>query len=385
MDTELENKINFNFVKNCLKSWNNLLTSNLKLTRLTGLTNIVYKLSHDKEDVFPKSIIYRIFGDCEFISRVEENTIFEFLSKENLGPKLYGSSKGCRLEEYIEKKHPSFEDVCTRRFKISLAKYLTVFTSVRPENIDKTPKILNSLQKDGKIIGNIKSKLLKEELFMSKKDKEMVEKIKILISDDEINFLLKILPKRENSICFTHNDIFPCNIFVVEENSKYLREITLIDYEYGGYNYIGNEFGNFFNECSFDYEYKESPFFSFNIEKLPNKSDLEEFSEYFLFFKLLKENKFENSNLINLNEISKDRSVLIDFIKKNVNYNLFIEERNNLVKEIIIGQILAHYNWALWGILQFRETEIKFGYCEFCLIRIDLYNENKKKYLEEIL
>ena len=47
------------------------------------------------------------------------------------------------------------------------------------------------------------------------------------------------------------------------QNNSDLYNLVLIDYEYGGYNYKGFDLGNFMNECLFDYNESEAPYFKY--------------------------------------------------------------------------------------------------------------------------
>ena len=64
----------------------------IKYKRCTGLTNITYKVKTNKFDLKP--VILREFCKNEnldhFISKSDENSVFNYLSKINLGPKNLG-------------------------------------------------------------------------------------------------------------------------------------------------------------------------------------------------------------------------------------------------------------------------------------------------------
>ncbi len=79
-------------------------TSTLEITRLGGLTNLLYRVDVADHEQKPK-YVYRIFrGE---LNRDIDNMIFTKLSESNIAPKLYFSNSVLRIEQLIEKGvHP---------------------------------------------------------------------------------------------------------------------------------------------------------------------------------------------------------------------------------------------------------------------------------------
>jgi len=62
-----------------LPSWGSLSPEEITIERMVGITNQTYKISHLKEVIEPKLLIFRVFGtDCEgtFIDREEETKVY---------------------------------------------------------------------------------------------------------------------------------------------------------------------------------------------------------------------------------------------------------------------------------------------------------------------
>lgn len=95
-------------------------------------------------------------------------------------------------------------------------------------------------------------------------------------------------------------------------------EVTLIDYEYSGYNYYYYDVANFLNECQIDYQVKEYP-----------------------YFKCIKK--------LSLDEISK--------LSK-----LYPEWYEGFDRDIIKGLVACNLYWAGWSIIMaYDSTQGKFG------------------------
>lgn len=62
-----------------------------------------------------------------------------------------------------------------------------------------------------------------------------------------------------------HNDLNNTNILYDKEKDT----LKLIDYEFAGFNYRSFEFGNFFNELTWNYELDEPPYFQVNENNYP--------------------------------------------------------------------------------------------------------------------
>ena len=76
----------------------------------------------------------------------------------------------------------------------------------------------------------------------------------------EIKDLQRRLESLNSPIVFCHNDLNAGNMLVDGKGN-----ISIIDYEYGSYNYRGFDLGNFFCEWIMNYKVKEPPKFKVGI------------------------------------------------------------------------------------------------------------------------
>ena len=79
-----------------------------------------------------------------------------------------------------------------------------------------------------------------------------------IFSEKFQDILKTIWNQLDEKYVFAHNDLNTTNILVDETN-----EISLIDYEFSGFDKISIEFGNLFNEMTVNYEYDQDPYFKY--------------------------------------------------------------------------------------------------------------------------
>ncbi|EGR34791.1 hypothetical protein IMG5_001680 [Ichthyophthirius multifiliis] len=71
---------------------------------MTGITNMTFRFSHFQPEIEPKDVIFRVFGKtCEgtFIDRNDETQVYIEVSKQGLGPELYGYDEQVRAEKFL--------------------------------------------------------------------------------------------------------------------------------------------------------------------------------------------------------------------------------------------------------------------------------------------
>ena len=83
----------------------------IRLTRMSGLSNACYRvqiepkgedenLKKKLEDLRPKSLLYREF-ECPIVDWSMENELFQSLSDQGIGPKLYFQNSEYRIEDFF--------------------------------------------------------------------------------------------------------------------------------------------------------------------------------------------------------------------------------------------------------------------------------------------
>ena len=84
-----------------IESWKSLRADQIKITRLSGMSNAVYKVSLiDGRAIEPDTLLYRKFL-CEVVDKRVEAAIFESMSDQGLGPKLIFRCDEYRIEGFF--------------------------------------------------------------------------------------------------------------------------------------------------------------------------------------------------------------------------------------------------------------------------------------------
>ena len=275
MENEGRHKEEIKFVKKTLLSWRDIPDSEISFRRLTGISNVVYKVTADAE-VSPKNIILRKFGHTEdVVDKKKESLIFEMMSETGRGPKCYGQSAKYRLEEYFDAKPIETtqinEPYWRRRLAVALAKFhVADVTEIKKESI-----ILDRL-KNVKFYEEFNSRCLKKLGITAEQFKKLSE-LKILGTREERQYVKSITPS--NNLVFSHNDTLNGNILVAEKDKK----IILIDYEYSGFNNRAYDAANLFIESMMSYENPEPPFFELDPQIFPTLDEVKDFARYYLY------------------------------------------------------------------------------------------------------
>jgi len=355
-------------IKSFLKSWEKIAPDQIKFERLAGLSNVIWKVTALDQLVSPRSVIYRKFGDHEeIVDRERENYIFTELAKKGLGPSYYGGDNHIRIEEFYESRALKPNEVNNKIIRRSVAKSLASLHKVDLEELDKTPMFLKVLEQKG-LMKLVEEKSLKD-IFSPIEQKWLYEIIS-LIGEDEISFLMEILPKGKDSVVFSHNDLHSQNILVLEKSQK----IVLIDYEYSSYNYRGYDIANYFNESTIDYNNPEYPYYSIDEKKYPSDFDLIDFIKYYLFYFKFDEHKFDEILALNDDDYFKQ------IIKENYSLDEFNAEIEEIFAEVKVCTMLSHYYWVLWSIVMSKNSDIQFDYLHYAKRRFEVYQKLKQEY-----
>jgi len=161
----------------------------------------------------------------------------------------------------------------------------------------------------------------------------------------DIQHRLKVV---NSPIVFCHNDLNAGNMLLDSKGN-----ISVIDYEYGSYNYRGFDLGNFFCEWTMNYKVQNYPKFKIHSELWPSQQNqIEFFHEYIS----------ETKQLQGLN-----------------NPKVTEAEIRALQQETEQYALCSHLLWSLWGIIQCGVSEIQFGFLEYSLARFELYLQGKRR------
>ncbi|XP_059279957.1 probable choline kinase 1 [Lycium ferocissimum] len=307
------------------KKWGDVWDlKNLKVHHLSGaMTNEVYRISWPtKNENVSRRVLVRMYGEGveKFFNRDEEIRAFECLSKKGQGPKLLGQFSNGRVEEFIHARTLSAEDLRDSEISSSIAAKLREF-----HNLDM-PGSKNV------ILWDRLRKWLNEAKGLC--SPEHLKEFSLGNLEKEISLLEKELPTESQEIVFCHNDMQYGNI-MVDETTK---AITIIDYEYGGYNPIAYDLANHFCEMTANYHTATPHIMHFNTYP-----DLEE------------RQRFVRAYLSSSGHQPSD------------------EEVKKLTDEAEKYTLANHLFWGLWGVISAYVNNIEFDYMEYARGRFKQY------------
>jgi thiamine kinase-like enzyme len=193
-----------------------------------GITNQLYKV-----DLLPP-VLVRIFGAAGLIDRDIENTNYSALAAKGLAPPYYGRFANGRIEGWLEMRPLEVTELglFNKQIAQQLGKMHAKFIPEKKES----PNMWSQLR-------SWMDQALEAE-FQGPKDEERAAELDLSALPAELDRLHDSLVPKDARTAFCHNDVLAANVLV----SFDLKEIRLIDYEYGGFNYVAFDIANHFNE-----------------------------------------------------------------------------------------------------------------------------------------
>ena len=203
----------------------------------------------------PLKILVRLYGGnvlpkdapTRILDETTETMVFYGLGMKGLGPKLYGTFEGGRLEEFIESSAISVKDWAEdSNINKEVARIVADYHSQdfplvkQPQDI---VKILEECYAGYLKIKNEVARTVTPEEFEAARDFFEFDVL------TECSWIRKVLPLVNSRVVFSHNDVNRGNHLVRNSDKK----IILVDYEFSGYCYRGFEIGNYFGMKMFDF------------------------------------------------------------------------------------------------------------------------------------
>ena len=352
------------FKKECLDNCHKILpdfpnnSKQFKVKPLTGgLTNLIYLISYQSTEKVDgkktdKKVLYRKFGPGKsgnFEKINQENEICRDLGEKGIGPKIYGSFDGGRIEEFLENSVPLAISQLDHYYQ-SIAEKMAKIHQLDSQKLNKSNCLINMLEefeeKNLEYLASNPSDKESRKLFerFQKSKKFVFEEIITPYSaqnKEDNNMLL-------NSICFSHNDLQELNIMLNEKSD----EIYLIDFEYSGYTYLPYDFANHFSEFRVDNASSVPSGFDFNESLYPALDFRRRFVETYLRFR----EDFQGSN-------TEFTAVTID---------QFLEQ---IEKFVMVSDCL----WGGWSIFSQNDEITGFDFLAYGTCRLDAFESRKAK------
>ncbi|PHT55483.1 putative choline kinase 3 [Capsicum baccatum] len=233
-----------------------------------GFLNKLYKIrwaiSKEEYQSGDREVLVRIYGKGMeiFVNRKEEVATFEWLSQQGEGPKLYGCLPNGRVEEFIRGRTLFPYELRIPEISALVAAKVRKFHSLERPG----PKHVIIWDRLRSWLSNAKKKCSHEHIM----------EFSLGNLEEEINSMENILSTESQVIAFCHNDLHYGNMLFNETTQS----LTLIDYEFSGYNPIAYDFANYFCEMASDY-YSDTPHLM-DFSKYPGLEERHNFIRMYL-------------------------------------------------------------------------------------------------------
>ena len=261
----------------------NLDRISFKFEKLGGMCNENYlvKVLEKNSNKILFQLVYKKFGIMSKTGEhLLESNIIEYLSRKDIGPKLYLEKKNYRLMEYIpETRHIDKDILFNERILNQLSLILNTynhFTSTYQYHINGNKIEIEPVKEDNNIysdkrinntktyydnIINIIYKKAKNSFYKFKNEfnqkipsegneeiYKIVNKFKFYLDNFQDN-LDKYYPK-EGFLVMCHNDVNRYNFIQKISDGK----LYCLDHEYASLNLPGYDIADYFNETNFHFE-----------------------------------------------------------------------------------------------------------------------------------
>jgi thiamine kinase-like enzyme len=202
-----------------------------RVTRIIGgITNRLYKIDLPRSD----SVLVRIFGAPGLIDRDVENSNYAALAKRGIAPPYHGRFANGRVEGWLDMRPLEVLELGDFSKQIAL-QLASLHVNFEPETKEE-PTMWHQLHSwmDQALVAR----------FKNEADEQRAADLDLASLPAELERLQESVVPKETKIAFCHNDLLAANILVSIDST----EIQLIDFEYGGLNYIAFDIANHFNE-----------------------------------------------------------------------------------------------------------------------------------------
>jgi thiamine kinase-like enzyme len=216
--------------------------------RLSSSSSIPSSQSNnDNNTLIPDTVLIRIFGGHGLIDRDVETCTFAALHQAGIAPAYYGRFQNGRLEGWLPGMRPLdvvelSQTVISKAIATQLGRLHASF--VIPSHLTeyhdptKPPSLWTQLYQ-----------WLDQATHASFRNEHDTRRVQELLNVPQFHADLKwlqsdIVPVATAKLGFCHNDILHSNVLWNDDT----QEVQLIDFEYGGMNYLSFDIANHFNE-----------------------------------------------------------------------------------------------------------------------------------------
>eukprot|EP00094_Tigriopus_californicus_P005677 TCALIF_05472-PA protein Name:"Similar to Chka Choline kinase alpha (Mus musculus)" AED:0.12 eAED:0.12 QI:203/0.83/0.71/0.85/0.83/0.57/7/0/433 len=380
-------------------SWKQINPEDVVLRQISGgLTNLIYHVSLPKslrpKPGEPKEALLRLYGqkynenDVQTSSKVLENVIFTLLSEKNLGPKLLGVFREGRLEEFIQARSMTQEEVRDPYLSCLIAKKMSKIHRLNMPINKENQWLFSTLHKYQDQISSVTLD------GVSQRHYHLAEKLLSFNFPSETEWLKKFLSKFHSPIVFCHNDIQGGNI-LLRRGPKFKEDekLLLIDFEFADYNFRAFDLANHLCEYMYDYTNEDYPFYYCLRKNFPTRQrQMEFFSAYLSTDETLGVSTSGSSLGLPFQDRLRERAnsagagpASASPPKKNPGKrvrHLSCQQQSEILFHEVQAFLLApHLLWCMWSIIQSTNTKIPFGYWSYASDRMEDYISHKNAIL----
>ncbi|KAB7498111.1 Choline/ethanolamine kinase [Armadillidium nasatum] len=340
----------------------------------------------------PSEVLVRFYGQVHGEGALEsllaESVIFTLLSERRLGPRLYGVFPGGRLEQYIPARSLTTAELANPQISREVASKMAKMHAMNVP-ISKEPTWMwNCMKRWLKSSDEfLRTSSAPSNIDPTSKRHSMLEKLRQVDFEEELNFLKRIVTKIQSPVVFAHNDMQEGNILFNNNALRFSDKISLIDFEYCSYNHRGFDVANHFCEwVYFIQKPRRTVTFTHDIKAFPNKNQQLNFIRAYLTAyeaacgRKISQTSSESNGLNNgKNLVSSSESRTKtpcashsentsdnNDIEKETQLSVSHPAEEKLLQEVQVFTLTSHLFWTLWSIVQGHVSEIPFGY----LVRI---------------
>ncbi|CAM6085124.1 unnamed protein product [Calypogeia fissa] len=317
------------------KKWTDITgCRNLRLKPLKGaMTNQVFqcKWAPTKEGERSRKVLVRVYGESSelFFSRDDEMLTFERMSHNGQGPRLLARFPNGRVEEFLNARTLSAEDLRNPEISDKIAVKMRQFHELDMPG-PAEPKLWERL-----------SAWLQKTLELA--SPELKEKFRLNSLQEEIAQLEKRVLHAGEVIGFCHNDLQYGNIMIDEKDNA----VTLIDYEYASFNPVALDIANHFCEMTANYH--------------TNTPHVLDYSKY---------------------PDTKERLRFVRTYLEASGKPVPQSDVESLMKDLDLYALASHLHWAFWGFISALTSDIDFNFLEYARQRLDQYYLAKSTLLD---
>lgn len=279
------------FAVRCFPSeWPSVEEADIKVSRLSGgsqnLLTVVRRNHDTSQSREPAVLLIRHYppehedgAQVYQASRIEETLVAFEAGRRGWGPKLYGTFKSGRIEEYV-KSHPLTPiEACSKLISQEIARMYARFASLEvPLGAGKALDVLEAAARDYGTFGTRKAEL--QEHFSALAHPGVENLVSDVLQTDweaEAQWVRSLFAKHRCLSAVTHFDSNFMNILVRED--QHAGKTMLIDYETTMSGFRGIDIGSHFAEHMFSWTHPQN---QLNGHPFPSLEARKQFCEIYL-------------------------------------------------------------------------------------------------------